>query len=197
MIQDNFLTVIEIFVFSTLFVSAILYFGSRSAQKERSKTHTKIKQVKMDEMLNSGDAKKFGDSYKELDLNLLKDISSNQIKLLKLNDINNIIELRNKIYSDDHIDDYSIKLGVRKKLIEEWINLGEFSRIQGINNDYIDQLKSIGINSISDLSKKNPGIIYNRLKQNEAFENKLPSIGMIKYWIRNAKQIEETHVQIV
>jgi hypothetical protein len=67
----------------------------------------------------------------------------------------------------------------------------EFSiKIKGIRNEYINLLREIGVNTVSDLSKQDPEDLYRKIfTWNDLQEMnivRIPSRGMIKRWIRIA-----------
>lgn len=65
-------------------------------------------------------------------------------------------------------------------------------KIQGLKTEYINILKDIGINTISNLSQQNPEVLYRKIYNWSYLQNKhqerLPSKGMIKRWIRIANE---------
>ncbi|TFH18059.1 DUF4332 domain-containing protein [Candidatus Bathyarchaeota archaeon] len=179
----NSAIVVGVFVISTLVVLMLLYFETKSAQKEREQDEIKIRQTRIDET-------QYNNIEQESDLEYLKNISSKEIKILQLEEIRNIMEFKARINTEDDIMDYSIKLGIHKRLVEDWVRLGEFSRLRGMTQDYLNLLEKAGITSLSDLSDQEAFDLLDRIKQVSEFEVNLLSIGMLSYWIRNAKQTD-------
>ncbi len=175
----NSAIVVGVFVLSTLVVLMLLYFETKSAQKEREKDEIKIQQTRIDE-------KQYKNIEQESDLDYLKNISSKEIKILQLEEIKTIMEFKARINTEDDIMDYSTKLGIHKRLVEDWVRLGAFSRLRGMNQDYLNLLEKAGITTLSDLSGQEAFDLLDRIKQVSEFEVNLPSTGMLSYWIRNA-----------
>jgi hypothetical protein len=169
------LIVIELFFLVSFVVLLILYLVKINAELEKKK----------EVEVNSPEVK--GDS----DLVYLKDISEREINILLLEEIKDIMDLKQKITNENDIIEFSEKLSIRKKIVEEWIRLGEFSRLHGITQNYITILEKIGINSVLELSKQDPNILREKMYQVEKNIENLPSIGMIRYWVRNSEKIKE------
>jgi hypothetical protein len=184
------ITMIDFLLLSSLLVVILLYFGTLDANKtilkfRLEKTNKKNHESQSEIVSNVGD---------KTDLHYLKDISNEKIMVLKVDRINSILDLRKKIISQNDIEIYSEKLKIRKKLVEDWVNLGEFSSLYGITSSYIHQLNKIGINSVAELSLQNAMSVLNALQKIQDEQSTLLSIGLIKYWIRNAKKVEEARI---
>ncbi len=125
------------------------------------------------------------------DLNLLKNVSEQHIELLHKEQIYNIEQLRMKISTNQDSTILSGKLRIYNSLIEDWIRLGEFSRLHGITQDYIDLLEKDGIKTIKDLHNRDPDILYKELREMTDISKPVPTVGMLSHWIRASKINEE------
>ena len=86
---------------------------------------------------------------------------------MKLNEINNTIDLKRKIVTERDIENYSELLGIQKKLVEEWVQLGEFSQLYGIYRNHVYLFEKVGIRSMDDLSKQDPESLLKILTKNQ------------------------------
>ena len=84
------------------------------------------------------------------------------------------------------------EVGVSSSTILRWVYRADFLRIGGIGKQYSSLLESAGVNSISDLSRRNPDRLYERLKEINWRKNLVrrnPPFFMVKDWIERAKRL--------
>jgi hypothetical protein len=144
----------------------------------------------------STDEKKTNTSKVELvrenhNLYLLKGVNSNYIDMLNSINIFSINQLRDKLKTVDEIEEISKRTGIREKLIDEWVRLGEFSRIQGIRQEHINLFEKIGVKTIHELKKCDPEELYLKLfdlKKRGIINSEIPTFGMISRWVRLSKE---------
>jgi len=84
------------------------------------------------------------------------------------------------------------RTGISSKLILEWVNLSDLFRIKGIGEEYSDLLEEAGVDTVAELSRRNPENLHSKLHEvNE--EKKLvrrpPSLNEVKSWIEQAKKL--------
>ena len=84
------------------------------------------------------------------------------------------------------------RTGISSKLILEWVNLSDLFRIKGIGEEYSDLLEEAGVDTVAELSMRNPENLHAKLHEvNE--EKKLvrrpPSLNEVKSWIEQAKKL--------
>lgn len=131
-------------------------------------------------------------NIEQTDLKYLKNVSQDQMHKIITEEIYSIKNLREKIRSKKEIEDFSERIGAYKKLVNEWINLGEFSKLTGITQEYIDIFATVNIKSLEDLSKQTPEKLYELLKHEKTIDpNSIPTIGMLSHWIRITKKIDQ------
>ena len=84
------------------------------------------------------------------------------------------------------------KSGVSETLILKWVNQVDLARIHGISEEYGELLEVAGVDSVPELSHRNPENLYNNLvKVNDVKKlvRKLPSQGQVGTWIEEAKTL--------
>ena len=84
------------------------------------------------------------------------------------------------------------EVGVSASTVLRWVYRADFFRIAGIGKQYSSLLESAGVNSVSDLSRKNPDKLYEMLKKTNWRKNlvrRTPPYCMVEDWIENAKSL--------
>ena len=89
-------------------------------------------------------------------------------------------------------EELSEKTGISAKLILEWVNLADLFRIKGVGEEYSDLLEEAGVDTVVELSRRNPENLHARiLEVNE--EKKLvrrpPTLRKVRRWIEQAKKL--------
>ena len=84
------------------------------------------------------------------------------------------------------------RTGISAKLILEWVNLADLFRIKGVGEEYSDLLEEAGVDTVVELSMRNPENLHAKLHEvNE--EKKLvrrpPGLNAVKNWIEQAKKL--------
>lgn len=89
--------------------------------------------------------------------------------------------------------DLSDKIGVAPTTIFKWVNQADFFRIRGVGKQYSDLLESAGVNTVMDLSRRNPKKLYENLRETNREKNlvrRTPPLKMIEGWIQSAKKLK-------
>lgn len=84
------------------------------------------------------------------------------------------------------------KTGITEKLILEWVDRADLFRIKGIGEEYSDLLEAAGVDTVVELSRRNPENLHATIVGiNEAKKLVLrtPSLSTIKDWIEQAKTL--------
>ena len=84
------------------------------------------------------------------------------------------------------------EVGVSESTLLRWVYRADFFRISGIGKQYSSLLESAGVNSVTDLSRRNPEKLYERLRKTNWRKNlvrRTPPYGMVKEWIESAKSL--------
>jgi predicted flap endonuclease-1-like 5' DNA nuclease len=89
-------------------------------------------------------------------------------------------------------EDLAEKTGISATLILEWVNLADLFRIKGVGEEYSDLLEEAGVDTVVELSQRNPENLYAKILEiNE--EKKLvrrpPTLNNVRSWINQAKTL--------
>jgi predicted flap endonuclease-1-like 5' DNA nuclease len=80
--------------------------------------------------------------------------------------------------------------GIAEKLIRDWVNRVDLTRVNGIGPQFADLLEESGVDSIPALAQRNAANLYKKVVQvNEArnLASRTPSLSEVERWIREAK----------
>jgi predicted flap endonuclease-1-like 5' DNA nuclease len=87
--------------------------------------------------------------------------------------------------------------GISEKLILAWVNRADLSRIRGISTQYADLLESAGVDTVPELSHRNPENLLEAMARTNEEKNlvrKLPALSQVQDWIGQAKELpREVH----
>jgi predicted flap endonuclease-1-like 5' DNA nuclease len=84
------------------------------------------------------------------------------------------------------------KSGISSMLILKWVNQVDLARIRGISEEYGELLERAGVDSVPELSHRNPENLYNNLvkvNDEKKLVRKLPSESQISKWVEEAKTL--------
>jgi hypothetical protein len=84
------------------------------------------------------------------------------------------------------------KTGISEKLILKWVNQVDLARIKGISEEYGELLEVAGVDSVPELSLRNPENLYNNLvtvNEKKHLVRKLPAQRQVSQWIEEAKSL--------
>ena len=87
----------------------------------------------------------------------------------------------------------STELGISSKTILKWVYRADFFRLKGIGKQYSSLLESAGVNTVTNLSRRNPENLYILLKETNREKNlvkRIPHRGLIQNWIEDAKMLK-------
>lgn len=85
------------------------------------------------------------------------------------------------------------KIDVAPAMLLKWVYRADFFRIRGIGTQYSSLLESAGVNTVADLSRRNPKNLHARLRAINMKKNlvrRTPPYRTIERWIKNAKNLE-------
>jgi small-conductance mechanosensitive channel len=88
--------------------------------------------------------------------------------------------------------DLANKTGISSKLILRWINLADLFRLDGVGKEYSGLLEAAGVDTVVELSRRNPRNLYRRLVQENAARNlveTVPSRDFVEAWVKEAKTL--------
>ena len=81
-------------------------------------------------------------------------------------------------------------IGVEPSKVLNWANRADLFRIKGVGEEYSDLLEAAGVDTVVELSHRNPENLYKKMLEVNA-EKKLvrrpPSLNQVKDWVAQAK----------
>ncbi len=84
------------------------------------------------------------------------------------------------------------KSGISEKLILEWVNRADLSRIKGVSTQYADLLECAGVDTVPELAQRKPeNLLAKMLEVNEEknLVRKVPTESQVKDWVAQAKEL--------
>lgn len=82
--------------------------------------------------------------------------------------------------------------GISKDLVLEWVNHADLYRIKGVAEEYSDLLEEAGVDTVVELSKRNPANLHAKILEVNA-EKKLvrrvPTLPEVERWVEHAKTL--------
>jgi predicted flap endonuclease-1-like 5' DNA nuclease len=85
------------------------------------------------------------------------------------------------------------KVGVASATLLKWVYRADFFRIRGIGTQYSSLLESAGVNTVTDLARRNPKNLYAKLREINRKKNlvrRIPPYRTIQRWIKSAKNLK-------
>jgi len=82
--------------------------------------------------------------------------------------------------------------GISEKLILNWVNRADLSRVKGISTQYADLLEEAGVDTVPELKMRKPENLHAKMKEvNDAknLVNKLPGLSQVEDWVAQAKEM--------
>jgi len=84
------------------------------------------------------------------------------------------------------------KTGITEKLILEWVNRADLFRITGIGEEYSDLLEEAGVDTVVELSRRNPENLHATIvsiNKAKKLVRRNPTLSNVKDWIEQAKSL--------
>ena len=82
--------------------------------------------------------------------------------------------------------------GIGAATILEWVNRADLMRIRGVGAEYSDLLESSGVDTVRELSKRNPANLQARmaeLNDEQQLVRRAPSLSEVERWVAEAKDL--------
>lgn len=84
------------------------------------------------------------------------------------------------------------KTGITEKLVLNWVNRADLTRIKGVSTQYADLLESAGVDTVPELAQRNAENL--QIKMAEVNEKKhlvrqVPSASQVETWVAQAKEL--------
>jgi len=84
------------------------------------------------------------------------------------------------------------KIDVSEKLILNWVNRADLSRIKGVSTQYSDLLECAGVDTVPELGQRNSENLQLKMAEVNEKKNlvrKVPTVEQIKDWVAQAKDL--------
>jgi predicted flap endonuclease-1-like 5' DNA nuclease len=117
-------------------------------------------------------------------------VYGNKLRKLGINSINDLLTA-----GSNRKDRYYLAktVGVSHSTLIRWVNRADFFRINGIGKQYSSLLELSGVNSVTDLSIRDPQKLYEKMKQmnlQKSLVKRTPPYYKVKDWIESAKNLQ-------
>ena len=84
------------------------------------------------------------------------------------------------------------KTGISEKLILEWVNLSDLYRIKGVGEQFSDLLEEAGVDTVSELARRNPENLFKKMievNKKKNLVNRTPWLSSVEDWVMQAKKL--------
>ncbi|MEE9413147.1 MAG: DUF4332 domain-containing protein [Methylococcales bacterium] len=84
------------------------------------------------------------------------------------------------------------KTGVSEKLILNWVNRADLSRVKGISTQYADLLECAGVDTVPELAQRNAENLHSKMQEintEKKLVRQVPGSTQVSDWIAQAKQL--------
>ena len=84
------------------------------------------------------------------------------------------------------------KSNISEKLILSWVDRADLSRVKGVSTQYADLLKCAGVDTIPELTQRNPEnlqIKMSEVNEEKKLVRKIPTVSQVQDWVAQAKEL--------
>jgi predicted flap endonuclease-1-like 5' DNA nuclease len=85
------------------------------------------------------------------------------------------------------------EIGVPQSMLLKWVYRGDLLRVRGVGRKYATLLESAGVNTVSDLSTRNPRHLFQTLRtvnREKRLVRRTPPSKTIEIWVNIAGTLE-------
>ncbi len=82
--------------------------------------------------------------------------------------------------------------GIGHALVLEWVNLADLYRIKGVGSEYSDLLEEAGVDTVVELSKRDPEHLHGKLIEINKVKNlvnRMAGLKQVRNWVSQAKRL--------
>ena len=82
--------------------------------------------------------------------------------------------------------------GITSPKLLHWAKRAELMKIKNLGKDYADLLEAVGVESVTDLKRRNPESLHemmNNVNQVKKIVDRMPSLKRVANWIDDSKDI--------
>ena len=128
----------------------------------------------------------------EQDIEVVDGIGPTYSALLRISGINSVNDLLRVCATERRRQDLANQVGVPYTTLLRWVYRGDLLRVRGVGRKYATLLESAGVNSVSDLSTRNPRYLSQTLRKvnNERrLVRRTPPSETIEIWVNAARTL--------
>jgi len=84
------------------------------------------------------------------------------------------------------------KSGISEKLVLNWVNRADLSRVKGVSTQYADLLECAGVDTVPELAQRNPDNLQSKMaevNEEEKLVRKVPTASQVQDWVTQAKEL--------
>lgn len=84
------------------------------------------------------------------------------------------------------------KSGISEKLLLNWVNRADLSRIKGVSTQYADLLECAGVDTVPELAQRNPENLQlkmSEINEEKYFVRRVPTASQVQDWVAQAKKL--------
>lgn len=84
------------------------------------------------------------------------------------------------------------KSGISEKLVLNWANRADLSRIKGVSTQYADLLECAGVDTVPELAQRNPENLQlkmSEINEEKDFVRRVPTASQVQDWVAQAKEL--------
>ncbi len=112
-----------------------------------------------------------------------------KLKSVGINTIEQLLEICCEKKSRKKI---AAETGISEKLILNWVNRADLSRINGVSTQYADLLEHAGVDTVPELAQRNAENLHNKMKEvneEKKLVRKTPALSQVEKWVAEAKEL--------
>jgi predicted flap endonuclease-1-like 5' DNA nuclease len=109
---------------------------------------------------------------------------------LNANGINDLGDLLEKGAYPKGRDEIAAAAGISPALVLTWVNHVDLFRIKGVGSEYADLLERAGVDTVVELSMRNPDNLYAKMvsvNEEKKLVRRLPVLSQVQDWVEQAK----------
>jgi predicted flap endonuclease-1-like 5' DNA nuclease len=130
---------------------------------------------------------------KELDIEMIDGIGPICGGLLRNSGVNTVIDLLKVCATERGRKHLANEIGVPQSMLLKWVYRGDLLRVRGVGRKYATLLESAGVNTVSDLSTRNPRHLFQTLRtvnKEKRLVRRTPPSKTIEIWVNIAGTLE-------
>ena len=84
------------------------------------------------------------------------------------------------------------KCDISEKLVLNWVNRADLSRIKGVSTQYADLLECAGVDTVPELAQRNAENLHAKMASVNEEKNlvrQIPALANVEDWINQAKEL--------